>query len=170
MPPVPVTVKSQREAHQGSHGRGSINSSHCFICKFQELWFPPGCDIFNISILYSIWWKFHYCDSRCGENANHCVVRFNSILQTLAKQALCARLRGEVGGLQQPLFSGGDPSSAAATQAARGKQGRRKEELVWAREAGGADSGQLPPPPERLSVPYLLNGNINVMCRGCHHV
>lgn len=44
-----------------------------FICALQEPCFPLGCDIFNISILCSIWQKFHYCSSRCRENANLCV-------------------------------------------------------------------------------------------------
>lgn len=43
---------SERNACNRKYSRCSINRSHCFICEFHELWFPPGCDIFDISILY----------------------------------------------------------------------------------------------------------------------
>lgn len=85
-----LLIRGQRETFTQTHSGSSVSSSPPFICTFQEPRFPPGCDIFNISILRSIWWKFHYCSSRCRENANHCVGRRASILQTWAKQvSLC---------------------------------------------------------------------------------
>lgn len=77
-----VTIRGQRETLTRPHSGSPVTSSPPSICTFQEPCFPPGCDIFNISVLHSIWWKFHYCSSRCRENANHCVGRRASIRQT----------------------------------------------------------------------------------------
>lgn len=57
--------ESEGNACHGPYGRCTINRGHCFICKFQELWLPPGCDIFDISILDGARRKFHYRGSRC---------------------------------------------------------------------------------------------------------